>query len=476
MLMIIPLKAFAQLELKEAFPNLTFTNPLDFEYADDGSGRVFVVEQAGIIKVFQNDSSATTSKIFLDISARVISGGELGLLGLAFHPDYRHNGYFYINYTYTFSAPGIITRISRFKVSSTNPDSADINSEQVLIEQVQPFNNHKGGRTTFGPDGYLYIGLGDGGSEGDPDNNGQNKATLLGKILRINVDSTEGNLNYSIPSTNPFKGNTLGWSEEIYAYGLRNPWRFSFDSVTGWLWCGDVGQDTWEEIDIVQNGRNYGWRCYEGFHPYNLTGCNDSNYVNPIWNYDHTGGNCAIMGGFVYRGKSMPQLYGKYIYADYCSNNIWSIQYDSTASPVNNLLLTFTGGNVTAFGVDQNQELYVCSFDGKIYKFSSTTNGINTSGIKLNDYYLTQNYPNPFNPSTIISYNIPEESRVKIEIIGVPGNIIKELVNELKPKGTNNIIWNGTGLASGVYYVRMTAFSISSGRTFEKIIKSVYLK
>jgi glucose/arabinose dehydrogenase len=474
LIILLSFKTFAQLQLQEAFPNLTFTNPVDFEYADDGSGRVFVVEQSGIIKVFRNDSTATSTQIFLDITDRVTSGGELGLLGLAFHPDYRHNGYFYVNYT--FPAPGIFTRISRFKVSSSNPDSADKSSELILIQESQPFANHKGGRTTFGPDGYLYIGLGDGGSEGDPNNNGQNKSTLLGKILRINVNSTEGNLNYSIPPTNPFKGNAQGWSEEIYAYGLRNPWRFSFDPVTGWLWCGDVGQDLWEEIDLIQKGLNYGWRCYEGFQSYNLTGCNDTGYINPIWNYDHSGGNCAIMGGFVYRGKNVPELYGKYIYADYCSNNFWSLQYDSMSNPVNTLLFTSTSGNVTDFGIDQNQELYVCSSNGKIYKFKPTTNGINSPNITINNYYLTQNYPNPFNPLTVVRYNIPEESKIIIYVTDILGNIVKEIINEIRPQGTYNITWNGTGLASGVYYIKMDAASVSSNRTFIKTIKTVYLK
>jgi glucose/arabinose dehydrogenase len=175
-----------------------------------------------------------------------------------------------------------MTRISRFQVSSTNPDSADKNSELILIAQDQPFNNHKGGRTTFGSNGYLYLGLGDGGSGGDPNNNAQNKSVLLGKILRIDVNTTQGSLNYGIPPSNPFIGNTQGWREEIYAYGLRNPWRFSFDPATGWLWCGDVGQSAWEEIDIIQNGKNYGWRCYEGFYPYDTSGCNGTDYISPI--------------------------------------------------------------------------------------------------------------------------------------------------------------------------------------------------
>lgn len=465
----------AQLQLQEAFPNLVFTNPVDLQYANDGTDRLFVVEQNGIIKLFQNSSSASSVKVFLDITDQVATeSNEMGLLGLAFHPDYKNNGYFYVNYT--ISSPSRMTRISRFKVSDTNPDSADKNSELILLTQDQPFTNHKGGQTTFGPDGYLYLGLGDGGSGGDPMNNAQNKSVLLGKILRIDVNSSQESLNYGIPPTNPFKGNSQGWREEIYAYGLRNPWRFSFDTTTGSLWCADVGQDLWEEIDIIQNGNNYGWPCYEGLHPYNTSGCNDSGYTSPIFNYDHSGGNCCIIGGFVYRGQNVPELYGKYIYADYCTRNFWSLQYDSTNTLVNTLLLTSPYGQPFAFGTDKNKELYVCASDGKIYKFSSTLISVRSEGVNIRDYYLAQNYPNPFNPSTSIIFNIPEESKVHLQIIDTMGRVIKELLNENKPKGSYDVKWNASKFASGIYIVRMTAQSLSSGKVFKNAIKMVYMK
>jgi glucose/arabinose dehydrogenase len=465
----------AQIQLQEAFPYLVFTNPIDLQYAKDGTNRLFVVEQNGIIKLFQNSSSASSVKVFLDITDRVSHAStEMGLLGLAFHPDYKNNGYFYVNYT--ISSPSIMTIISRFQVSSTNPDSADKNSELILLTQDQPFTNHKGGQTTFGPDGYLYLGLGDGGSGGDPYNNAQNKSVLLGKILRIDVNSTRGSLNYGIPPTNSFTGNSQRWREEIYAYGLRNPWRFSFDTATGWLWCGDVGQDLWEEIDTIQNGKNYGWRCYEGFHPYDTTGCNDTNYVFPIINYDHSNGNCSIIGGFVYRGQNVPELFGKYIYADYCSKNIWSLQYDSTNTPIVTLLLTFPYGQPFAFGTDQNKELYFCASDGKIYKFRSTLISVRSEGVNITDYYLAQNYPNPFNPSTSIIFNIPEESNVHLQIMDTMGRIVKELLNENRSRGSYDLKWNASKFASGVYIVRMTAKSLSSGKIFKNAIKMVYMK
>jgi glucose/arabinose dehydrogenase len=465
----------AQFQLQEAFPNLTFTLPVDLQYANDGTNRLFVVEQNGMIKVFQNSSSASSSKVFLDITDRVSpESSEMGLLGLAFHPDYKNNGYFYVNYT--ISSPSRMTRISRFKVSNTNPDSADKNSELILLTQDQPFTNHKGGQTTFGPDGYLYLGLGDGGSGGDPNNNAQSKSVLLGKILRIDVNSTQGGLNYGIPSDNPFKGNTQGWREEIYAYGLRNPWRFSFDSTTGWLWCGDVGQDAWEEIDIISNGGNYGWRCYEGLHPYNTSGCNDTGYVSPIYNYDHSGGNCCIIGGFVYRGQNVPDLYGKYIFADYCSKNFWSLQYDGSNTPIVTPLLTSPFGQPFAFGTDQNNELYICASDGKIYSFKPTVISVKSDGFNIQEYNLAQNYPNPFNPSTSINITIPEESRVDVQIMDTMGRVINDLLNESKSKGSYELHWIASKFASGIYFVRMTAKSRDSGKFFTKTIKMVYMK
>ncbi|MEJ5263166.1 MAG: PQQ-dependent sugar dehydrogenase [Ignavibacterium sp.] len=359
--------ANAQYNFQEAFPNLTFSNPLYLDHAGDGSNRIFVVEQAGRIKVFPNNSSVTTTKLFLDITDRVTSGGETGLLGLAFHPNYENNGYFYVNYT----APNPLrTVVSRFQVSPTNPDSADKNTEQILLTFNQPYSNHNGGCIAFGPDGYLYIATGDGGSGGDPQNNAQNITNLLGKILRIDVDNPQAPLNYGIPTTNPFFDSTnTSIRKEIYAYGLRNPWRMSFDPVTGWLWAADVGQSNWEEIDIITNGGNYGWRCYEGNHAYNTSGCNGT-YIFPVWEYSHTLG-ISVTGGYVYRGQNVPELYGKYIYGDYGSRRVWSLLYDGV-NPPSNTQITTAVGSITSFGVDQNNELYLVSFNGKIYNFIPT--------------------------------------------------------------------------------------------------------
>ncbi|MEB2781230.1 PQQ-dependent sugar dehydrogenase [Algoriphagus sp. C2-6-M1] len=349
----------------EAFPQLSFTRPVDFQHAGDNSNRVFVVEQRGVISVLQNDPGTSDKGEFLDIENRVDdSGNEEGLLGLAFHPDYENNGFFYVNYTA--SNPNR-TVISRFSVSTSNPNLADPASELVLLEFDQPYSNHNGGQVSFGPDGYLYIAVGDGGSGGDPQGNGQNRNSLLGTILRIDIDQQNRSTNYSIPEDNPFVDNSEGFREEIYAYGLRNPWRFSFDSFNGQLWTGDVGQNKFEEVDIVKKGGNYGWNTMEGFHCFSPADCNQEGLELPIWEYDRSQGDISITGGFVYRGAILEELEGLYIYADYVSGRIWTLDGSDPANPVNTELLN-ADFPISSFGIDQNQELYICGFDDKIYK------------------------------------------------------------------------------------------------------------
>lgn len=347
-----------------AFPGISFNRPVDFQHAGDNTGNAFVVEQEGIISVFRNDRAVNTKSVFLDIRGKVDDGGnEEGLLGLAFHPDYESNGFFYVNYTA--SGPNR-TMISRFKVSS-DPMKADPASEVVLLTFAQPFSNHNGGQVSFGPDGYLYIAAGDGGSGGDPYGNGQDRSTLLGTILRIDVNKNEDGLLYAIPADNPFAGNADGFRAEIYAYGLRNPWRFSFDPVTGWLWTGDVGQNAYEELDVIEKGGNYGWNVMEGKHCFEpRSGCNQTNLKPPIHEYGRNEG-ISVTGGFVYRGKSLPGLAGKYIYADFGSGTIWALDPKDPGKPVNTELMK-TDLNISSFGIDQDNELLICAFDGKIYR------------------------------------------------------------------------------------------------------------
>lgn len=351
-------------QVKQVFQKLTFNRPVDLQHANDNSGRLFVVEQEGIISVFKNETAVSSKKVFLDIRSKVEdSGNEEGLLGLAFHPQYKTNGYFFVNYT---ASNPDRTVISRFKVSA-DADVADPASEKIILTFSQPYSNHNGGQVSFGPDGFLYIAVGDGGSGGDPQGNGQKKSTLLGKILRIDVDKQSAGNTYAIPASNPFARNALGYREEIYAYGLRNPWRLSFDPVTKKLWTGDVGQNSYEEIDIIEKGGNYGWNIMEGKHCYEpKKNCNPQNLKLPVWEYPRKDG-VSITGGFVYRGASLPKLNGQYVYADYGSGNIWALNPVDLSNPVNTLLVK-SDLNISSFGVDPENELYLCAFDGKIYK------------------------------------------------------------------------------------------------------------
>ncbi len=409
--------SFGQIELQNAFPGLTFNNPLYLTNAGDGTNRVFVVEQIGKIKVFPNIASAVNAKTFLDITSRVASGGEMGLLGLAFHPNFETNGYFYVNYT---ADNPRRTIVSRFQVTS-NPDSANANSEFIIISFSQPFANHNGGWIGFGPNGAeLYIASGDGGSAGDPQNNGQSITTLLGKILCLDVD---GGSPYAIPVSNPFYDSTnVLIKKEIYAWGFRNPWRCSYDELTGWFITGDVGQYTWEEIDLIQNGKNYGWRCYEGNHSYNLSGCNYPEYIFPIWEYNRSLG-FSITGGYVYRGSGVPELNGKYIYADYVMSKVWALNYDGINPTSSELLLT-APGNITSFGLDEQMELYLVSFNGKIYKFSPTSSCLN---INLNGGWNLVSVP--FLTDNMASSNVFINSSSSVFGYNSGYNIADTLVN-----------------------------------------------
>ncbi|MDZ7658675.1 PQQ-dependent sugar dehydrogenase [Fodinibius sp.] len=348
-----------------AFPNLSFNQPVDLQHAGDNSGRLFVVEKAGLIQVFNNESSAESTSTFLDIREQVDDrGNEEGLLGLAFHPNYESNGYFYVNYTASDPARTII---ARFQVSDQNPDEANEASEQEILTFAQPYDNHNGGQLAFGPDGYLYIAVGDGGSGGDPQGNGQDRSTLLGSILRIDVNGQENGNNYAIPTDNPYAGNDEGYREEIFAHGLRNPWRFSFDTETGRLWAGDVGQNSYEEINIIESGNNYGWNIMEGTHCYEpSSGCDQSGLTMPVWEYGRDEG-ISVTGGYAYRGPTLETLTGSYIYGDYGSGKIWALDYSDSENPSNTELLE-ADFPIASFGVDSDNKLYICGFDGNIYQ------------------------------------------------------------------------------------------------------------
>jgi len=382
LLLLTPIISSAQYKLRPAFTGLTdFNKPIEMANAGDGTNRLFILQQGGIIYVINNSPSVTVKKIFLNLTSKVSQGGEgseIGLLGIAFHPDYETNRYFYVSYTFDTLISGSNTyrsRIARYTASSSNSDSALASSESIILTQPQPYSNHNGGKVAFGPDGYFYISFGDGGSGGDPLGNGQNRATLLGKILRINIDSAGGGKQYSIPVTNPYYGNGSGYKEEIYSYGLRNVWKFSFDMPTGRLWAGDVGQGQYEEIDIIESGKNYGWNKMEGFHCYGTCDTTGKGFTRPVYEYSHSFG-LAITGGYVYRGSLLPGLTGKYIYGDYSSGTVWALTYDGI-NPTTNVLLQDTNFALSSFGVDENNEFYACRYStstGRIYKLVNTTN------------------------------------------------------------------------------------------------------
>jgi len=352
--------------VEKAFPNLNFVRPVDLQQPDDGANTLYVVEQAGKIYSFENDKNISKKTLLLDITDRVDDGGnEEGLLGLAFHPDYKNNEYFYVNYT---ASNPSRTVIARFKDGQNSEIIAA--SELKILEFEQPYSNHNGGQVMFGPDGFLYIAVGDGGSGGDPKGHGQNRGTLLGSILRIDIDQQENGLNYAIPTDNPFAKNSLGYRDEIFAYGLRNPWRFCFNPQDGKLWAADVGQNKIEEIDIVENGGNYGWNFMEGSDCYGSSSdCSKPGLIKPIFEYSHSLGQ-SITGGRFYLQTEIAELENAYIYGDFVSGKIWALYYKDGQLQKNQLLTDEING-IASFGEDSNNNLYVLSFDGNIYKLSS---------------------------------------------------------------------------------------------------------
>jgi glucose/arabinose dehydrogenase len=340
-----------------------FSSPLDIQQAGDGSGRLFVVEQGGKIRIIQNGNVLGTP--YLDVSGLIVSGGEEGLLGLAFHPSYSTNGCFYVNYTTTRLNGTLQTAISEFHAATPGANTVNTTSEQILFTVNQPEANHNGGALAFGNDGFLYIALGDGGGGGDMHGtigNGQDTSTRLGKILRIRVDC---NGTYSVPADNPFAAQATP-TKEIWLYGLRNPFRFSVDHTTGNLWIGDVGQSSFEEVDRVtpaQGGSNMGWRCKEGTHNFNFTAnCQGLTLLDPIFDYDRSQGDETVIGGYVYHGANITALAGNYVFGDFISGRIWSLAQNGQGQWVRTLLVNAGGGDLAGFGQDVNGELYVAGY------------------------------------------------------------------------------------------------------------------
>ena len=358
--------ALGPVTLERAFPNLSFDRMVHLAFPDDDTDRLFLLLQPGLVMVFPNDQAVESAEVFLDIREQVNDrGNEEGLLGLAFDPAYRSNGHLFVYYSADSPRRSVV---SRFTVSRADPDRADPASELVILEVPQPYRNHNGGAILFGPDGYLYVGLGDGGSAGDPRGNGQDRTTLLGAILRIDVSGAAPAQAYAIPPDNPFAGQGPGVREEIWAYGLRNPWRFTFDRLTGELWAGDVGQNAYEEIDLIEPGRNYGWNIMEGAHcyPSSSQGCDQSGLELPVIEYAQSQGGCSVTGGYVYRGARLASLQGAYVYGDFCSGKVWALRHDGSRVTEHRELVD-TALPIAAFGEDRQGELYVLSFDRSLY-------------------------------------------------------------------------------------------------------------
>ena len=351
-----------------AFPELKFRRPVSLTNAGDGSNRIFVCSQPGKIFVFPNKPDVEEADTFLEWEKKTVYKDEEfeeGILGLAFHPKFKTNGEFFMYYT---EVPHISV-ISRFKVSKDNPNKADPASEEQILRIPQPYWNHNGGTICFGPDGYLYIGLGDGGAGNDPHKNGQNPKTMLGKILRIDVDHKDEGKKYAVPKDNPWVGQA-GAATEAFATGIRNTWRMSFDRKTGVLWQADVGQDLWEEINIITKGGNYGWNLREGQHKFKDGSDAKPELIEPIWEYNHTIGK-SITGGNVYRGKKVPELDGCYLYGDFVSGKLWGLKYDEKAKKVTaNYRLQGDNLPVMTYGEDEAGEVYFTTPFGQIFTFA----------------------------------------------------------------------------------------------------------
>jgi len=359
-----PIQVVPTIEVARVFPSLAFDDLVSLQQAPGDATRWFAVEQPGVIRQFANTAGAASSGVVLDITDQVVSGGERGLLGLAFHPNFPTTPYAYV--AYTGGANGLTSFLSRFS-STDGGQTLDPGSEQVVITVAQDQANHNGGHLQFGPDGYLYLGLGDGGGAGDPNDRAQDNRRLLGTMVRLDVD---GGSPYAIPPDNPFPANPAcptGASAtlecpEIYAWGLRNPWRYSFDRQTGTLWLGDVGQSSWEEINIVTVGGNYGWDDREGAHCFEpSTGCSTDS-IDPITEYGRDLG-ASVTGGFVYRGSAVPDLVGWYVYGDFVSGRIFAIPSDSQRG-TETIVLLESGLGISAFAEDQDGELYVIDYGG----------------------------------------------------------------------------------------------------------------
>ena len=436
-----------------------FRKPVDIENA--GDERLFVVEARGIIRILSKDGQVNETP-FLDIQDRVRdNSNEQGLLGLVFHPNYDENGYFFVNYTFGSGD----TRIARYTRNADNPDLADRDSEKTIIEIGQPASNHNAGDLNFGRDGMLYIGTGDGGGGNDPDNHAQTPNDFLGKMLRLDIDTDEP---YLIPADNPFI-NDASTLDEIWATGLRNPWKFSFDRETGDMYIADVGQGAREEINFQklasQGGENYGWHCLEGTRDLRPSSCDSEDIlVPPVYEYNHEAGNCggSVTGGYVYRGSNYPSLTGRYIYADYCTGYIWGLQQVDENTWSNTELLS-SGAQWTTFGEDNNGEVYVANRSGEISQITtSNTTNIDTA----EDLIEIQVNNNPFGENLQLTLKTQRSGFAQIRLIDNSGRTLQE--RDIQVYRNTNLELSTKSLVSGIYFVEIR---FAGQRALEKVVK-----
>jgi glucose/arabinose dehydrogenase len=447
----------AQYALERAYPSLSFPAPTDVRPANDGTNRMFVVQKGGTIRVFENNYQATTSKLFLDISYKVRTAGEAGLLGLVFDPKYATNGTFYVYYETKYPTHNIV---SRMKVSS-DPDVADPNSEEILIDapQFDPGNAyHCGGQLAFGSDGYLYIAMGDNTNRAAA----QDLTDLQGSILRIDVHVDPkpvgfGAPLYQIPPSNPFATNTSGYRPEIYAYGFRNPWRFAIDPYTHELWVCDVGENEWEEIDVVRKGKNYGWPLMEGMACFPPGECDtlSKDLKLPLYCYSHADGS-AIVGGSRYWGSRLPELAGVFVFADYTSGVVWGLHYDGAGTP-ERFDLAHGAPSMFTVGSGFDEEILMGAVDGQIYRLARNTTAVAGAALRS---HLAGNFPNPFNPSTTIRFVLEHTATARLDIVSIRGERVRQFELSSAAAGSHDVVWRGetdrgSRVASGVYFCRL---------------------
>lgn len=444
---------------QEVFTEASFRFAVDLQHDNADPDRLYLVEQEGRIMAFSRSGDGSDATSFLDIRSRVLAGGELGLLGLAFHPNYADNGRFFVYYT---TPSPVRTVIAEYARSAADPAVADPNSERILLSVSQPFQNHNAGQIAFGPDGLFYIALGDGGAGGDPEENSEDPTTLLGSILRINVDNVPAGAPYGIPEDNPFAPTDGLERDEIYAYGLRNPWRFSFDPVTDYLWTADVGQNAFEEVNRIVNGGNYGWDRKEGFACYEpAVGCELADHTDPVFVYAHgddTG--YSVTGGYVYRGTTSSGLTGRYIYGDYVTGNVWALDVRDLDNVANERIASVA--NPTSFGVDADNELYVISAPfgssrARVFQFVRNPTSTDDDALAGRAVVLDVQGPNPFQGATTLRAETATAGRATLRVYDLLGRTVATLLDDVtvQPGQVIEARFEAAGLPAGLYIARL---------------------